>query len=73
MPPAPQCLILWHSQFFWYLHVKRSCHLYTRNGWTEAMCPSVCVKDEVIFPLNFQCRSEIGSGQYLVKEEDWKY
>lgn len=33
----------------------------------------VCVKDEVIVPLKFQCRSEIGSGQYLVEEEDWKY
>jgi hypothetical protein len=37
------------------------------------MCPPVCVKDKVIVPLKFQYWSEIGSGQYLVKEEDWKY
>jgi hypothetical protein len=29
------------------------------------------VKDKA--PLRFQCRSEIGSGQYVVEEEDWKY
>jgi hypothetical protein len=73
VPLPPQCLILWYSQLYWLLHVKRSCHLYTRYRWPEAVCPPVCVKDEVIVPLKFQCRSEIGTGQYLVEEEDWKY
>ena len=70
MPPPAHCLTLSHSQLLWPLHVKKSCHLFR---WPEAMCPPVCVKDEVIVPLKFQCRSEIGSGQYLVEEEDWKY
>jgi hypothetical protein len=53
VPLPPLCLILWHSQLFWPLHVKRSYHLYTRYKWPEAMCPPVCVKDEVIVPLKF--------------------
>ena len=47
---------------FGHLHVERSFNLYTRYRWPEAMCPSVCVKDDIIIPLKFQCRSEIGSG-----------
>jgi hypothetical protein len=66
-----RCLIIWHSQFFCPFHVKKELPSeYTRYRWPEPVCPDVCVKDEVIFPLKFQCRSEIGSGKYLAEEED---
>jgi hypothetical protein len=73
VPPRPRCLTLWHSRLFWLLHVKRSYHLYTKYRWPEKICHPECMKNDIIVPLKFQCRSEIGSGQYLVQKEDWKY